>query len=199
MPPCSPRDAFRMSPLPQPVSPLGMSLYSSTRVRLMLGLEPCMKSDTLSPRRSGLVAAGGVHAELFLAPISTIRRAYQTQDDDPVESDGNWTSTVRLHGSINNALFFTNLALASSPYHLPFNYNAVGSMPRLFVSNNDCTMRVYNVATHISSPSGDCAQDVNSGRRKRQHRLSKAGVLQAKTCVNHGRSSLSALPGNVRT
>lgn len=139
--------------------------------------------------RSGLVAAGGVHAELFLAPLSAI----PSSSSHPPQHDNqnSWTSTVRLNGSINNALFLTNLALASSPYHLPSKYDAVGSRPRLFVSNNDCSMRVYNVATHPSVPMEET--DAETTKRKRPHRLSKAGVLQAKTCVNHGQLTPSPL------
>lgn len=59
-------------------------------------------------------------------------------------------------------------------------------MPRLFVSNNDCTMRVYNVATHPSASSEDVSADGVVRRKKRPHRLTKAGVLQASTCINHG-------------
>lgn len=175
----------------QRVSLLGMS-HSTHDSTTCLGLDPVFTSACFSPRSSGLVAAGGVHAELFLAPLSAIP-SYSNASRNSAPVDENWTSTIRLHGSINNALFFTNLALASSPYHLPTSYDSIGNMPRLFVSNNDCTMRVYNVATHSSSFSHEPPPDAHSKMRKKQHKLTKAGVLQAKTCVNHGQSLLSTL------
>jgi hypothetical protein len=86
--------------------------------------------------------------------------------------------------SIQNSLFFSHMALASSPYHLPSHSdtNPVEAMPRLFISNNDKKMRVYTVATRTEGMT-----EVRPRRKRlQQSPLEIAGFVELETPVNHG-------------
>ncbi|KXN86090.1 hypothetical protein AN958_10566 [Leucoagaricus sp. SymC.cos] len=83
-----------------------------------------------------LLAAGGQEAELHLSyhTITPSKRA---------RSKLVWQTEPRLQGSINNSVFLTSLSLTQS------NQSAVE--PRVGISNNDCTVRLYEVPIRTQS------------------------------------------------
>ena len=118
--------------------------------------------------RSGLIAAGGQRTEIYIAPISSLASAPER---------GAWELSTSFRGSINNSIFITNLTLSTNPYASTYDdLQYMSSVnPRLFVSNNDQSLRVFNIATNL----------VCSDTGKSIARLSKAGAVELKTCVNH--------------
>lgn len=157
---------------------------------------------------SGLIAAGGQKSEIYLAPInaippshSSLRLGRQHRNDhlhEPLSSLSSsqgassfmepWSGKLSTKGQvITNSLFFTNLAISSSPYHLPMpsDSNPIGALPRLFVSHNDAHMRVYNVSTApVQQQQGQKRRSAGSSR------LEVAGSVLLETRVNHGACSL---------
>ena len=132
--------------------------------------EENLNQDTfLFTIRSGLIAAGGQRAEIYIAPLDSIEKA---------PGPSSWHISQQLRGSINNSVFITNLTMGASPYEATRGWNDSTdlAMPRLFVSNNDRSLRVYNVATRT--------EPLLFGRRRQ--RLSRAGSTEFKTCINHG-------------
>lgn len=51
--------------------------------------------------------------------------------------------------------------------------------PRLFVSNNDKSLKAFNIATRL---------EAHDGEKSRKKRLCPAGQITLGTCVNHGKS-----------
>ncbi|KAG9006836.1 hypothetical protein FRB94_000341 [Tulasnella sp. JGI-2019a] len=116
----------------------------------------------------GLIVAGGSLAELFIGamPASPTDSAPQLL----------WSQTQQLKypASINNSLLVTNSNFI--PSYSPASCLAIGESPaanlepRLFVSNNDYTVKVFTVAM---------------GSGIQGERLTQTGELALKTPVNH--------------
>jgi len=83
-----------------------------------------------------LMAAGGQDAELHLS-YHTVSPSKQSC------SKLVWQIEQQLTGSINNSVFLTSLSLTCS------NQSAVE--PRVGISNNDCTVRLYEVPIRVQS------------------------------------------------
>ncbi|TFY66359.1 hypothetical protein EVG20_g4730, partial [Dentipellis fragilis] len=118
-----------------------------------------------------LVAAGGQEAELHLSlhsghPSSARRRGSRA----PVRSQRLWQYDCVLSGSINNSVLLTSLSLTRS--------HESSAEPRVAVSNNDCTVKFYDVNVRGSK-----------GVDGPPKRISEAGTLRVDVPVNH--SSIS--------
>ncbi|KAA1477153.1 hypothetical protein DENSPDRAFT_844330 [Dentipellis sp. KUC8613] len=118
-----------------------------------------------------LIAAGGQEAELHLSlhsghPSSARRRGSLA----PVRSQRLWQYDSVLSGSINNSVLLTSLSLTRS--------HESSAEPRVAVSNNDCTVKFYDVNVRGSK-----------GVDGPPKRISEAGTLRVDVPVNH--SSIS--------
>ncbi|KAF8839641.1 hypothetical protein BDN67DRAFT_969753 [Paxillus ammoniavirescens] len=115
-----------------------------------------------------ILAAGGQEAEIHLSLHQPSSRSQRREDPSPRLHCSNaiWQHLSKLQGSINNSVLLSSLSLTRS---------AESSVePRLVVSNNDCTVRLYDIAVRgESAPSG----------------LRKSGNLKLEEPINH--SSIS--------
>ncbi|KAF5374450.1 hypothetical protein D9615_009123 [Tricholomella constricta] len=105
-----------------------------------------------------LLAAGGQDAEIHLSyhsPLSARSR----------QSGAVWQTEFSMTGSINNSVLLTSMSLTRS--------NESSVEPRIGISNNDCTVKFYNVPLR--------------GQAKRN--LDEVGCLQLNVPINH--SSIS--------
>lgn len=88
-----------------------------------------------------LLAVGGQEAEIHLVLHSTSSLSRSQRRDDPSSThrcDGQiWNYFRKLSGSINNSVLLTSLSLTRS--------HQSSVEPRLAVSNNDCTVKFYDI------------------------------------------------------
>lgn len=110
-----------------------------------------------------LLAAGGQDADLHLSMhSSTTSPSSHRRGSRP-----HWQYDTQLHGSINNSVMLTSLSLTKS--------NVSSVEPRVAVSNNDCSVKFYDVnirgAKSLDSSSSD--------------RLKEIGLLKIDVPVNH--------------
>ena len=102
-----------------------------------------------------LLAAGGQEAEIHLSLHQPSSRSQRRGDLSPRPRCNSpiWQYYRKLHGSINNSVLLSSLSLTRS---------AESSVePRLVVSNNDCTVRFYDVAVRSESSPKDLRQSGN--------------------------------------
>ncbi|KNZ77526.1 hypothetical protein J132_05274 [Termitomyces sp. J132] len=83
-----------------------------------------------------LLAAGGQEAEIHLSYHSPLPARHL--QNAPV-----WQKEFSMSGSINNSVFLTSMSLTKS--------NESSVEPRLCISNNDCTVKLYNVPSRSFS------------------------------------------------
>lgn len=120
-----------------------------------------------------MLAVGGQEAELHLslygAPLS-YSSGNSLAAREPAQRFGRqrWKTEVKLEGaSINNSVFLTSLSLTGS--------NESSAEPRIVISNNDRTVKFFDIATRSAKHS--------------DQRLSLAGHLRLDVAVNHCESS----------
>ncbi|KAI0260442.1 hypothetical protein BC834DRAFT_973451 [Gloeopeniophorella convolvens] len=120
-----------------------------------------------------LLAAGGQDAELHLSIHSRRPAAPVFEPEEPDAARASrrlWQYDGVLSGSINNSVLLTSLSLTRS--------NESSAEPRVAVSNNDCTVKFYDVNVRG-------AKGVDGPPK----RISDAGTLRLDVPVNH--SSIS--------
>lgn len=115
-----------------------------------------------------LLAAGGQEAELHLSlygsPSSYPTPSYSSREATHRFGRQRWKTEPILEGaSINNSVLLTSLSLTGS--------NESSAEPRLVISNNDKTVKFFDVATRSVGRHGE--------------RLSLAGQLRLDVPVNH--------------
>ncbi|KAI0950852.1 hypothetical protein AcW1_008048 [Taiwanofungus camphoratus] len=130
---------------------------------------------TLPNTSDTLLAAGGQEAELHLSYYSPSPSPSPSRDAFSFRGSARgfgrkqWETTYMMdHRSINNSVLLTSTGLARS--------HQSSVEPRLFVSNNDRSVKVYDVA-------------VRSGKGEGRPRLVDAGQLKLDVPINH--SSIS--------
>jgi len=121
-----------------------------------------------------LLAAGGQDTELHLSIHA--KRSSSSSRDGPDRSHAGWRTGPRtrrlwqydtpLTGSINNSVLLTSLSMTRS--------NESSAEPRVAVSNNDCTVKFFDVNVRGS-------KGVDGPAR----RISEAGTLRLDVPVNH--------------
>lgn len=102
-----------------------------------------------------LFAAGGQDAEIHLSLHQPSSRR-QRRDDSFAQLRCNnpiWQYYKKFLGSINNSVLLTSLSLTRS--------TESSVEPRLIVSNNDCTVRFYDIAVRCESLPKDLWQSGN--------------------------------------
>ncbi|KAL6298531.1 hypothetical protein BKA93DRAFT_810665 [Sparassis latifolia] len=129
---------------------------------------------TLPDSGDTLLAAGGQEAELHLSYYSSSSSS-QTSDGRPGRARGfgrkQWESKYIMdEASINNSVLLTSLSLTGS--------HESSAEPRVVVSNNDRTVKFFDVAVRVSD---DDEEEVP--------RLSDVGQLHLEVPINH--SSIS--------
>ncbi|KAI0289717.1 hypothetical protein BC826DRAFT_1030078 [Russula brevipes] len=123
-----------------------------------------------------LLAAGGQDAELHLSIHSRHTSPRNSSDSPPRSSRRLWQYDGVLSGSINNSVLLTSLSLTRS--------NESSAEPRVAVSNNDCTVKFFDVNVRG-------AKGVDGPPK----RISEAGTLRLDVPVNHsGPSTLRPAP-----
>ncbi|KAF8558135.1 hypothetical protein OG21DRAFT_1475094 [Imleria badia] len=102
-----------------------------------------------------LLAAGGQEAEIHLSLHQPSSRSQRRGDPSlqPRCNNAIWQYYRKLHGSINNSVLLSSLSLTRSAESCV--------EPRLVVSNNDCTVRFYDVAVRGESSPKDLRQSGN--------------------------------------
>ena len=118
------------------------------------------------------MAAGGQEAELHLSLYAPASSPYPSGDDSVRENaryfgKQRWKSESLLDGaSVNNSVLLTSLSLTGS--------NESSAEPRVVVSNNDRTVKFFDVAVRT-------ARNTDSSLK----RLSPSGQLRLDVPVNH--------------
>lgn len=115
-----------------------------------------------------LFAAGGQDAELHLSLHSSSSSSSSPTSSSPLHhrsSRPHWQHQIQLQGSINNSVMLTSLSLTKA--------NVSSVEPRVAVSNNDCSVKFFevNVRSSDTSPAASKLKDV--------------GVLRIDVPVNH--------------
>jgi len=138
--------------------------------------------DTLAIGEDTLVASGGSwHAELHLSyhrPANAHGRGEPPADDDPV-----WQYNCRLDGTLNNSVLLTTSTSSSAE-------------PRVAVTNNDGTFRLYDCAIRRQplhyihhdfddEDDEDESEDEDEDEEEDSGRLECVGSLKLDTCVNY--------------
>lgn len=117
-----------------------------------------------------LVAAGGQEAEIHLSlhgPPSPSSPSSSSDEDSHTRShrcnsNALWQFEAPLPGSINNSVLLTSMNLTRS--------NESGIEPRVGISNNDLTVKFYDVPVRGETPPNEIKQ---------------AGMLRLDVPVNH--------------
>lgn len=113
-----------------------------------------------------LIAAGGQDAELHLSLHSSSPSSSTSSSSSHSRSSRpHWQYQTQLQGSINNSVMLTSLSLTKA--------NVSSVEPRVAVSNNDCSVKFFEV--NIRS------LDSSSG----SSRLKDVGLLRIDVPVNH--------------
>jgi hypothetical protein len=113
-----------------------------------------------------LVAAGGQDADLHLSlhssspPVSSSSSLHHHRSSRP-----HWQYQTQLQGSINNSVMLTSLSLTKA--------NVSSVEPRVIVSNNDCSIKFFevNIRSTDTSPAAS--------------RLKDLGILRFDVPINH--------------
>ena len=120
-----------------------------------------------------LVAAGGQDAELHLSLHSSSSSSSSSSSYRHRSSRPHWQYQTQLQGSINNSVMLTSLSLTKA--------NVSSAEPRVAVSNNDCSVKFFEVNIRSSDTAAS--------------RLKDLGVLRIDVPVNHCESlSGTSLP-----
>lgn len=112
-----------------------------------------------------LVAAGGQDAELHLSLHSSSSPSSTSSPHHHRSSRPHWQYQTQLQGSINNSVMLTSLSLTKA--------NVSSVEPRVAVSNNDCSVKFFEVNIRSSDTSPAAS------------RLKDLGVLRIDVPVNH--------------
>ena len=113
-----------------------------------------------------LIAAGGQDAELHLSlHSSSPSSSISSSSSHHRSSRPHWEYQTQLHGSINNSVMLTSLSLTKA--------NVSSVEPRVAVSNNDCSVKFFEVNTRSSDSSPPAS------------RLKDLGILRIEVPVNH--------------
>ena len=113
-----------------------------------------------------LLAAGGQEADIHIS--------YHTPSSTSKSLKSLWNINETLTGSINNSVVLTSLNLTTS--------NQSSVEPRIGVSNNDCTVRFYDVPIW--------SKELRKGRRNGRVLDTQCGSLKLDVPVNHCESAL---------
>lgn len=115
-----------------------------------------------------LIAAGGQEAELHLSLHSSSPSSFTSSSSHHRSSRPHWQYQTQLQGSINNSVMLTSLSLTKA--------NVSSLEPRVAVSNNDCSVKFFevNIRSSESSPTTS--------------RLKDLGLLRIDVPVNHCKS-----------
>ena len=105
-----------------------------------------------------LIAAGGLEADVHLS----LHGPRPPQQDGEPSSGALWRFETRLLGSINNSVIFPCMNVGHSP--------GSGFEPRIAFSNNDCTVKFYDIPLR-----GELPPKV----------LKESGILRLDVAVNH--------------
>lgn len=143
-----------------------------------LGFVPnSLSTLNLQDTNETLLAAGGQDAELHLSLYAPPSHSYHGDDDGSSRDAAlhfgrqRWKSEVSLDGaSINNSVLLTSLSLTGS--------NESSVEPRVVISNNDRTVKFFDVAVRSGRSSDNSLK-----------RLSHAGHLRLDVPVNHCESA----------
>lgn len=149
---------------------LEQNLFRSGSKRAIANLS--FTPNTLSALRlpdstNTLVAAGGQDAELHISlhsSSSSSSSSTPSSSSHHRSSRPHWQHQTQLQGSINNSVMLTSLSLTKA--------NVSSVEPRVAVSNNDCTVKFFEV--NIRSPDSSPAS-----------RLKDLGLLRIDVPVNH--------------
>ena len=120
----------------------------------------CLQDSTTT-----LIAAGGQEAELHLSLHSSSSSSSTSSSHHHRSSRPHWQSQTQLEGSINNSVMLTSLSLTKA--------NVSSVEPRVAVSNNDCSVKFFEVNIRSSDTSPVAS------------RLKDLGVLRIDVPVNH--------------
>lgn len=137
-----------------------------------------LSSLILNDTNETLLAAGGQEAELHLSLYSPPSPSLSTEDAFAPENPRSkrfghriWSEHINLKmASINNSVMLTSLNLSKS--------HESSVEPRVVVSNNDKSIKFFDVAVRSSKGYGS------------SERLVQAGQLRLEVPVNHCTSSL---------
>lgn len=148
---------------------LEQNLFRSGSKRAIANLS--FTPNTLSALRlpdstTTLFAAGGQDAELHIS-LHSSSSSSSTSSSSPHHrsSRPHWQYQTQLQGSINNSVMLTSLSLTKA---------SISSVePRVAVSNNDCSVKFFEV--NVRSPDASPASS----------RLKDLGVLRIDVPVNH--------------
>lgn len=137
--------------------------YKSPKLLAHLDFEPnCLASG------AGLIVAGGGNGELYIGALADSSQSSLVPSSGPSCSSPQiqWSHTTKLStASINNSLLITRNDLTPSG-PLP---DLTKGHPRLFVSNNDESIKVFNISVSGAT----------------QGRMVPAGSIRVGTPVNH--------------
>ena len=153
----------------QGTSILEQNIFRSGSKRAIANLP--FTPNTLSALRlpdstTTLVAAGGQDAELHLSlHSSSPSPSGSSSPSHHRSSRPHWQYQTQLQGSINNSVMLTSLSLTKA--------NISSAEPRVAVSNNDCSVKFFevNIRSSDSSPAASRMKDL--------------GVLRIDVPVNH--------------
>ena len=159
-------------PLPRPSRPV--RTHQAVRSIADLSFNPNTLASIQVPGSDmTLLAAGGQEAEIHLSLHPPSSRSERRGNPSPRQRSNNaiWQHYKKLPGSINNSVLLSSLSLTRS----------VESTvePRLVVSNNDCTVRFYDIAVRGESSAKD---------------LRQSGNLKLEEPINHCASLTSSFP-----
>ena len=147
------------------------TLHQSPRRLVDLSFTPNTISALVLPESNDtLLAAGGQEAELHLSYYQSTDHSSSTRRPSRRFGRRLWESKYILdHGSINNSVLLTT-SVSAAPS------NQSSAEPRIGVSNNDCTVRLYDVPL----------RGANSKRvRRNEESLQEVGVLRLDVPINH--------------
>ena len=114
-----------------------------------------------------LIAAGGLEADVHLS----LHGPRPPQQDGEPSNGALWRFETRLLGSINNSVIFPCMNVGPSP--------GSGFEPRIAFSNNDCTVKFYDIPLR-----GELPPKV----------LKESGILRLDVAVNHCMSLINRCP-----
>lgn len=149
-----------------------------------LGFIPnSLSSLTLPDGGDTLLAAGGQEAELYLSLFSP---SSQTCGQDgaaprPRQGFGSklWESKYTIkHGSINNSVLLTSLSLTGA--------HQSSAEPRVIVSNNDKTVKFFDIAVRREWEERAASRLVDAGQLRLDVPVNHCG------CAGHARNGYSA-------
>lgn len=132
-----------------------LTLQQPSRVLAKLDFVPNSLTSLQVEQNATLIAAGGQDAELHLS-------YHKPSTSSPRRSRLVWQAETRLTGSINNSVLLTSLNLTGS--------NESSVEPRVAISNNDGSVRFYDIPMRVHSSSRE---------------LQEVGAIKLDVPVNH--------------